>query len=79
MKHREPLDKVIEILSDMTEHDDISENDELIEDLDISSMDVLFIISSLEEEFEIQIPEKEVRKMVTVGDVVNTIKMLKKM
>lgn len=66
-------DKVIALFKEMTDNDEITENSELIEDLEVSSMDVLFLITSLEEEFSIQIPEKAVRKMITVGDVVQTI------
>lgn len=74
------LKKVIELFSDMTEAsaEDITEDSELIDDLEISSMDVLFLISSLEEEFHISIPEKEIRRMVTVGDVVRIVQMLMK-
>ena len=55
---------------------EITADSELIEDLDISSMDVLFLISSLEEEFHISVLEKEIRKMVTVGDVAQVIQAL---
>ena len=51
---------------------------ELIDDLGISSMDVLFLISSMEEEFKIQIPESAIRKMVTVDDVAEVIASLMK-
>lgn len=72
------LKKVIELFSTMTEvaAEEITEESELIDDLEISSMDVLFLISSLEEEFHISVPEKEIRKMVTVGDVARIIQTL---
>lgn len=72
------LKSVIELFSTMTEAEEINEDSELIDDLEISSMDVLFLISSLEEEFRIQIPEKAIRKMVTVGDVAEVIGSLLK-
>lgn len=73
------LKKVIALFSTMTEVPaaEITADNELIDDLDISSMDVLFLISSLEEEFHISVSEKEIRKMVTVGDVVQVIQELK--
>ena len=71
------LKRVIELFSTMTEAEEITEDRDLIEDLEISSMDVLFLISSLEEEFHISVSEKEIRKMVTVGDVVQVIQELK--
>lgn len=73
------LNKVIELFATMTDVPaaEITADSELIDDLDISSMDVLFLISSLEEEFHISVSEKEIRKMVTVGDVVQVIQELK--
>lgn len=73
------LKKVIALFSTMTEvpTSEITADSELIDDLEISSMDVLFLISSLEEEFHISVSEKEIRKMVTVGDVVQVIQELK--
>lgn len=65
--------RVIRLLSMVTEAEEINEDSELMEDLEISSMDVLFLISSLEEEFQITIPEKLVRKMITVGDVIDIV------
>ena len=72
------LKKVIALFSTMAEVPaaEITVDSELIDDLDISSMDVLFLISSLEEEFHISVSEKEIRKMVTVGDVAQVIRTL---
>lgn len=72
------LKRVIELFSTMTEAEEITEDSELIDDLDISSMDILFLISCIEEEFNIKVPEKAIRKMFTVGDVANVVKALKK-
>lgn len=72
------LKKVIVLFSTMTEVPaaEITADSELIDDLDISSMDVLFLISSLEEEFHISISEKEIRKVVTVGDAAHMVQAL---
>ncbi len=72
------LKKVIELFSTMTEVEEITEDSELIDDLGISSMDVLFLISSMEEKFKIQVPESAIRKMVTVDDVAEVIASLMK-
>ena len=72
------LKKVIELFSTMTEVEEITEDSELIDDLGISSMDVLFLISNMEEEFKIQVPESAIRKMVTVDDVAEVIASLMK-
>lgn len=72
MNKEEILNKVIELFSTMTEAE-VCEDSEIMEDLDMSSMDVLFLISSIEEEFKIKIPEKAIRKIETVGDVADII------
>lgn len=66
------LESVIALFSTMTD-EEVHLDSELVDDLGISSMDVMFVISSLEEEFHVKISEKEIRRMYTVGDVVDTI------
>ena len=56
----------------MTDFENIPEGSEIVEDLEISSMDVL-LISIMEAEFSVKFPEKAVRKMATIGDVVGII------
>jgi len=73
MYNEEVLNRVIELFSTMSEAEEIHADSELIEDLGISSMDVLFLISCMEEEFQIKVPERAIRKMVTVGDVAEVI------
>ena len=45
-----------------------------IDDLGADSLDVFQIIMGVEEEFEIEIPNEEAEKIVTVGDAVEQIK-----
>lgn len=78
MANNDILQRVIDLFATMADtEDEITADSELIEDLEISSMDVLFLISSLEEEFSIKVPEKAIRKMVTVGDVADVIAALR--
>lgn len=44
------------------------------DDLGADSLDVFQIIMGVEEEFEIEIPNEEAEKIVTVGDAVEQIK-----
>ncbi len=76
MDNSEVLDRVIKLFAVMTEAENIHADSELVEDLDISSMDILLLVSGIEEEFSIKISEREIRKMITVGDVVDVIKLL---
>ena len=69
--------RVIDLFATMANtEEEITADSELIEDLGISSMDILFLISSLEEEFKIKISEKQMRQIVTVGDVVEVVAQL---
>ena len=45
-----------------------------IDDLGADSLDVVELIMALEEEFDMEIPEVEAEKIVSVGDVVEYIK-----
>ena len=63
---------IVEVLS--VEEDDITMETTFIDDLGADSLDVFQIIMGLEEEFEIEIPNEEAEKIVTVGDAVEQIK-----
>lgn len=78
MHNEDVLKRVIRLFSTMTDAEEINEDSELLEDLGISSMDTLFLISSLEEEFQVKVSEKVVRKMITIEDVVDTVISLMK-
>lgn len=45
-----------------------------INDLGADSLDIVELIMALEEEFDIEIPDSDAEKVVTVGDVVEYIK-----
>lgn len=45
-----------------------------IEDLNADSLDIVELIMALEDELDMEIPDEEAEKFVTVGDAVNFIK-----
>ena len=45
-----------------------------VDDLSADSLDIVELIMAIEEEFEMEIPDTDAEKIVTVGDVVNYIK-----
>ena len=45
-----------------------------IDDLGADSLDIVELIMAIEEEFDIEIPDADAEKVVTVGDVVDYIK-----
>ena len=63
---------IVEVLN--VEADDITPETTFIDDLGADSLDVFQIIMGVEEEFDIEIPNEEAEKIVTVGDAVEQIK-----
>ncbi|MEG0671798.1 acyl carrier protein [Clostridium sp.] len=43
----------------------------LIDDLGVDSLDIFEVVMSLEEEFEIEIPNEDIEDIKTVGHIVN--------
>ncbi|MCG8499652.1 MAG: acyl carrier protein [Firmicutes bacterium] len=71
-----PFEKVKEIVVDQlgVEEDDVKMEASFIDDLGADSLDIVELIMALEEEFDLEIPDEEAEKIVTVGDVVDYIK-----
>ncbi len=53
---------------------EISMEASFIDDLGADSLDIVELIMALEEEFDLEIPDKEAEKITTVGDAVDYIK-----
>ena len=53
--------------------DKLNEKTELINDLHISSLDIMLLIGDLEDEFNIQFNQDDIIDTVTVGDLVDLI------
>lgn len=69
----EKLKKIIaEVLN--VDPDEITMDTTFQDDLGADSLDVYQIIMGIEEEFDIEIPNEEAEKIVTVGDAVEQIK-----
>ena len=54
--------------------DEITTNTTFVDDLGADSLDLFEIIAAIEEQFDIEIPQEEAEKIVTVGDAVDQIK-----
>ena len=63
---------IVEVLN--VDESEIKMETTFIDDLGADSLDVFQIIMGLEEEFDIEIPNEEAEKIVTVGDAVEQIK-----
>ena len=51
--------------------DQITENSRLVEDLCADSLDTVEIVMTIEDEFQIDIPDKDAEQMKTVKDILN--------
>lgn len=69
------FEKVRKILSDQLEIDEenITMESDLVEDLKADSLAIVELIMDLEQEFDLDIPDEELPKVVTVKDVVGYI------
>ena len=67
MERAEIISQITAILEDVAEvsPEDVTESSVLMDDLDLSSMEILTIVADLEETFGLRIPEKELRNFVT--------------
>ena len=54
--------------------DEITQETTFVDDLGADSLDIFQIIMGIEEEFDIEIPNDEVEKIVSVGDAIEQIK-----
>ena len=76
MSGEEVFDKVKEIIVEQlgVAESSVTEEASFIDDLGADSLDIVELIMALEEEFDIDIPDSDAEKVVTVGDVVEYIK-----
>ena len=70
------FEKVKEVIIDQLAAEDeaIKLETSFIDDLGADSLDIVELIMALEEEFDIEIPDSDAEKVVTVGDVVDYLK-----
>lgn len=69
------FDAVKDLISEQlgVEADDITEASNIQDDLGVDSLDAVDLIMALEDEFDIEIPEDQVKNIKTVGDIVKLI------
>ena len=69
------FEQVKKILCDQLdlEEEQVNEDSEVIDDLGADSLDIVDLVMTLEDEFDIEIPDDQVEKIKTVGDIVKFI------
>lgn len=75
MKREEVFEKVRGVIVEQLgiSAEDVKETATFVEDLAADSLDIVELVMQIEEEFEMQIPDSDAEKIVTVGDVVDYI------
>ncbi|HHZ05169.1 MAG TPA: acyl carrier protein [Clostridiales bacterium] len=69
------LEKVKAILADQfdAEEDSITMDTTIQDDLGADSLDVVDLLMTIEDEFEVEVPDSEIENMKTVGNLVTYI------
>lgn len=69
MNENEVKEKLKEVIKDLLCVDDIKEEDSLIKDLGMDSLDIVELVMHIEEEFDVGLLESEMEKVKTIRDV----------
>ena len=66
-------ERVIDILSEFgeIEKEKLTVQSRLIADLGLNSLDVINRVVAFEEEFDIEIPDQDIKELTSVGDIVS--------
>ncbi len=69
------LERIRDILVEYVEvsKEEITKNSKLVADLGLSSLDVMDIVVAFEEEFKVEIPDRKVLEIVTIGDMIKLL------
>ena len=69
------FEKVRKIICDQfdLEDDDVTPETLLEDDLEADSLDLVDLVMSFEDEFQIEVPDEDVENIKTVGDIVKYI------
>ena len=69
-------ERVKEIICEQlgVEEEEVTSSAKFIEDLGADSLDTVELVMAFEEEFDLEIPDEDAEKIVTVGDAIQYIK-----
>ncbi len=68
-------DEVISLIAEVLEIDKekINENTNLLKDLEVESLDLVDLIVAFENKYNFDIPDQDIKDLITVGDIINYI------
>lgn len=75
MQHQDIFNKLVEIIVDQiaVEPEDIAEDTSLRDDLEADSLDMLQIVTAIEDEFDIEVDDSVFEDVQTIGDATDYI------
>ena len=65
--------KVIALEAMEDKNIEITENSRLLADLKLNSLDLINLVCVVEDEFDIEIPDKKLKSLITIRDVIDFI------
>lgn len=65
--------EIIKIIEETLGVKGVTENTNLINDLEVESLDLVDLISAFEEKYNIEIPDSDIKTFQTVKDIINYI------
>lgn len=68
--------KIIQIIAEQLgiNEDEVIPDAALIDDMGADSLDIVELVMAMEEEFEMEIPDEDAEKIVTVRDIIEYVK-----
>ena len=74
------FEKIRQIIANQLDLDpaEITMDSSLIEDLRADSLDIVELVMDMEQEFDVEIPDEELPKVKTVGDIVRYLEAANK-
>ena len=69
----EIFERIVNIIVDVADipRDEISEDSDLMDDLNLSSLEIMAVVSKIEKEFSVKISEKELLAMSSISDMID--------
>ena len=67
------FDRTVGILKEYIDNPDIeiTRDSALVDDLGLSSLEVINIVAAIEDEFDIEVPDRVIPTLRTIGDIVD--------
>ncbi len=68
-------EEIISIIAEVLEipKENINEKTNLVKDLDVESLDLVDLVAAFEDKYDIEILDKDIKNLQTVGDIIKYI------